>query len=53
MLTWEEEDSLTVNPVAPHSHTFDSPRLRALLEEAIPDVPVLDVRDTSNLVPAA
>jgi hypothetical protein len=45
--------ALTVNPVAPHSHSFDSLRLRALLEEAIPDVPVLDVRDTSNLVPAA
>ncbi len=45
--------ALTVNPVAPHSHAFDSLRLRALLEEAIPDVPVLDVRDTSNLVPAA
>jgi hypothetical protein len=45
--------ALTVNPVAPHSHSFDSLRLRSLLEEAIPDVPVLDVRDTSNLVPAA
>ncbi len=45
--------ALTVNPVAPHSHSFDSLHLRALLEEAIPDVPVLDVRDTSNLVPAA
>jgi hypothetical protein len=46
--------ALTVNPVAPHSHSFDSPRLRALLEEAIPDMPVLDVRDSSpHLVPAA
>ncbi|HXA53508.1 MAG TPA: hypothetical protein VNV37_01405 [Solirubrobacteraceae bacterium] len=46
--------AITVNPVAPMSHSFDSPRLRALLEEAIPDVPVLDVRDpTHNLVPAA
>jgi hypothetical protein len=46
--------ALTVNPVAPLSHSFDSLRLRALLEEAIPDVPVLDVRDpTPNLVPAA
>jgi hypothetical protein len=45
--------AITVNPVAPMSHRFDSPRLRALLEEAIPDVPVLDVRDTHNLVPAA
>jgi hypothetical protein len=46
--------AITVNPVAPLSHSFDSPRLRALLEEAIPGVPVLDVRDpTPNLVPAA
>lgn len=46
--------AITVNPVAPQSHSFDSPRLRALLEEAIPDVPVIDVRDpTYNLVPAA
>jgi hypothetical protein len=46
--------AITVNPVAPHSHSFDSPRLRAMLEEAIPGVPILDVRDpTYNLVPAA
>ena len=46
--------AITVNPVAPQSHRFDSPRLRALLEEAIPGVPVLDVRDpTHHLVPAA
>jgi hypothetical protein len=46
--------AITVNPVAPHSHSFDSPRLRAMLEEAVPDVPILDVRDpTYNLVPAA
>lgn len=46
--------AITVNPVAPRSHSFDSPRLRALLEEAIPDVPILDVRDPAyNLVPAA
>jgi hypothetical protein len=46
--------AITVNPVAPLSHSFDSPRLCALLEEAIPGVPVLDVRDpTPNLVPAA
>jgi hypothetical protein len=35
--------ALTVNPVAPRSHRFDSVRLRELLREAIPDVPVLDV----------
>jgi hypothetical protein len=46
--------AITVNPVAPQSHRFDSPRLRAMLEEAIPGVPVLDVRDpTHHLVPAA
>ncbi|HEV3323687.1 MAG TPA: hypothetical protein VG147_16040 [Solirubrobacteraceae bacterium] len=46
--------AITVNPVAPQSHRFDSPQLRALLEEAIPGVPVLDVRDpTHHLVPAA
>jgi hypothetical protein len=46
--------AITVNPVAPQSHSFDSAHLRALLEEAIPDVPVLDVRQpTHNLVPAA
>jgi hypothetical protein len=46
--------AITVNPVAPQSHRFDSPRLRALLEEAIPGVAILDVRDPAhNLVPAA
>jgi hypothetical protein len=46
--------AITVNPVAPQSHRFDSPQLRAMLEEAIPGVPVLDVRDpANNLVPAA
>jgi hypothetical protein len=36
--------AITVNPVAPQSHRFESRRLRALIEAAIPDVPVLDVR---------
>jgi hypothetical protein len=35
--------AITVNPVAPESHRFDSVRLRALLEQAIADVPILDV----------
>ena len=35
--------AITVNPVAPLSHRFDSAQLRSLLEAAIPDVPVLDV----------
>jgi hypothetical protein len=35
--------ALTVNPVAPQSHSFESGRLRAALAEAIPDVPIFDV----------
>ncbi len=35
--------ALTVNPVAPQSHSFDSAALRAQLAEAIPDLPVFDV----------
>jgi hypothetical protein len=35
--------ALTVNPLAPRSHRFDSARLRALLGEAIADVPIFDV----------
>lgn len=38
-----ELEALTVNPLAPESHRFDSVQLRALLREAIPDVPVFDV----------
>jgi hypothetical protein len=38
-----ELEALTVNPLAPQSHRFDSARLRALIEAAIPDVPVIDV----------
>jgi hypothetical protein len=46
--------ALTVNPIAPRSHRFDSRRLRTLLREAIPDVTIVDVRDSaSNLTPAA
>jgi hypothetical protein len=41
--------AITVNPVAPQSHRFDSPRLRELIGEAVPDVPVLDVLDPSYL----
>jgi hypothetical protein len=39
--------AITVNPVAPQSHRFESSRLRELIEAAIPDVPVLDVRDST------
>jgi hypothetical protein len=35
--------ALTVNPVAPQSHSFDSAQLRGLLSRAIPDVPIVDV----------
>jgi hypothetical protein len=36
-------EAITVNPVAPQSHRFDSEQLRGLMREAIPDVPVFDV----------
>jgi len=35
--------ALTVNPIAPQSHRFDSAQLRALLQEAITHVPIFDV----------
>ena len=38
-----ELEAITVNPVAPQSHRFDSAQLRGLLEEAIADVPIFDV----------
>jgi hypothetical protein len=41
--------AITVNPVAPQSHAFDSRALRESIEAAIADVPVLDVRDQSYL----
>ena len=37
--------AITVNPVAPQSHRFDSRQLRELIEAAVADVPVLDVLD--------
>ncbi len=36
--------ALTINPVAPRSHSFASSHLRELIEAAVPGVPVLDVR---------
>jgi len=36
-------EAITVNPVAPQSHRFDSAQLRSLLAQAIPDVPIFDV----------
>jgi hypothetical protein len=35
--------AITMNPVAPQSHRFDSVRLQALLHDAIPGVPSFDV----------
>lgn len=37
--------AITVNPVAPQSHRFDSRQLRELIEAAVGRVPVLDVLD--------
>jgi hypothetical protein len=41
--------AITVNPVAPQSHRFDSRALRELIESAVTGVPVLDVLDESYL----
>jgi hypothetical protein len=41
--------ALTVNPLAPESHRFDSDELRGLLSKAIADVPIYDVRDPGYL----
>jgi hypothetical protein len=41
--------AITVNPVAPQSHRFDSQQLRELIEAAVADVPVFDVLDPSYL----
>ncbi len=49
-----ELKAITVNPVAPQSHRFDSMQLRALLERAIPDgVPILDVLHADYLASTA
>lgn len=41
--------AITVNPVAPQSHRFESRALRELIAAAVPDVPALDVLDPSYL----
>jgi hypothetical protein len=41
--------AITVNPVAPRSHRFDSLELRELIADAVADVPVFDVRDPAYL----
>jgi hypothetical protein len=38
--------AITVNPVAPMSHSFDSRELRERISDAVGDVPVVDVRST-------
>ena len=35
--------AITVNPVAPRSHSLDSAELRGRLEEVVADVPIFDV----------
>jgi hypothetical protein len=45
--------AITVNPVAPRSHHFDSQRLRELIGAAVCEVPVFDVLDPSYLTPGA
>ena len=39
--------AITVNPIAPQSHHFESQHLRELIEAAVEDMPVLDVLDPS------
>jgi hypothetical protein len=48
-----ELKAITINPVAPQSHRFDSEQLRELIQAAVGDVPVLDVLDPSCLTPRA
>jgi hypothetical protein len=40
-------EAITVNPVAPQSHRFDSSELRELLAQTIEDVPIFDVLDSA------
>ena len=47
-----ELKAITVNPLAPRSHSFDSRELRESIESAVSDVPVLDVLDASYLATA-
>jgi hypothetical protein len=41
-----ELGAITVNPVAPQSHSFDSAQLREAITVAVGEVPVLDVRES-------
>jgi hypothetical protein len=49
VLTTIDLRAITVNPVAPQSHRFDSEELREGIEAAVPGVPVLDVLDPAYL----
>ncbi|MCW3028508.1 MAG: hypothetical protein JWN81_1719 [Solirubrobacterales bacterium] len=42
-------EAITVNPVAPQSHSFDSVALRSALSEEIDDVPIFDVLHSDYL----
>jgi len=44
-----ELKAITVNPLAPQSHRFESAMLRELVEETVADVPILDVLDPAYL----
>jgi hypothetical protein len=48
-----ELKAITVNPLAPQSHRFDSQLLRELIGSAVAGVPILDVLDPSYLAPLA
>ncbi len=48
-----ELKAITINPVAPQSHRFDSQALRELIGSAVAGVPILDVLDPSYLAPLA
>jgi hypothetical protein len=48
-----ELKAITVNPLAPQSHRFDSQLLRELIGAAVAGVPILDVLDPSYLAPLA
>ena len=42
-------EAVTVNPVAPQSHSFDSVQLREAVEQAIDDMPIFDVLHSDYL----
>jgi hypothetical protein len=42
-------EAMTVNPVAPQSHSFDSVQLREAVEQAIDEVPIFDVLHSDYL----